>query len=151
MTVSDITAEDVQFSFDALANPDVGSAYTQSFLDAVASWRVIDADTFEVVAKEPLYTFLHNVANWIIPKHIWETVPVADWRTDPGATGQDPVAGGRLRGLEVPGVATGRERDPRSQRRLLSEGALPRLLRHPHLAGPDSDRQRPPQRRGGCG
>jgi peptide/nickel transport system substrate-binding protein len=87
----DITAEDVQFSFDALANPEVGSAYTQSFLDAVASWRVIDADTFEVVANEPLYTFLHNVANWIIPKHIWETVPVADWRTDPGATGQDPA------------------------------------------------------------
>jgi peptide/nickel transport system substrate-binding protein len=87
----DITAEDVQFSFDALANPEVGSAYTQSFLDAVASWRVIDEDTFEVVAKEPLYTFLHNVANWIIPKHIWENVPVADWRTDPGATGQDPA------------------------------------------------------------
>jgi peptide/nickel transport system substrate-binding protein len=87
----DITADDVQFSFDALANPEVGSAYTQSFLDAVASWRVIDEDTFEVVAKEPLYTFLHNVANWIIPKHIWETVPVADWRVDPGATGQDPT------------------------------------------------------------
>jgi hypothetical protein len=26
--------------------------------DAVASWRVIDVDTFEVVAKEPLYHFL---------------------------------------------------------------------------------------------
>jgi peptide/nickel transport system substrate-binding protein len=87
----DITADDVQFSFDALANPDVGSAYTQSFLDAVASWRVIDDDTFEVVAKEPLFTFLYQIATWIIPKHIWEAVPVADWRTDPGATGQDPA------------------------------------------------------------
>jgi peptide/nickel transport system substrate-binding protein len=86
---TDVTTDDVQFSFDALANPDVGSAYTQSFLDAVESWRVIDADTFEVVAKEPLYTFLHNVTTWVIPKHIWENVPVADWRTDPGATGQD--------------------------------------------------------------
>jgi peptide/nickel transport system substrate-binding protein len=87
----DITADDVEFSFDALANPDVGSAYTQSFLDAVASWRVIDADTFEVVAKEPLVTFLNDIATSIIPKHIWESVPVADWRTDPGATGQDPT------------------------------------------------------------
>ena len=26
----------------------------------------------------------------VIPKHIWENVPVADWRTDGGATGQDP-------------------------------------------------------------
>jgi peptide/nickel transport system substrate-binding protein len=86
----DITADDVQFSFDALANPDIGSAYTQSFLDAVESWRVVDEDTFEVVAKEPLFTFLYDIATWIIPKHIWESVPVADWRTDGGATGQDP-------------------------------------------------------------
>ena len=45
---TDITADDVQFSFDALANPEVGSSYTQSFLDATESWRVIDEHTFEV-------------------------------------------------------------------------------------------------------
>jgi peptide/nickel transport system substrate-binding protein len=88
---TDVTAEDVQFSFDALANPDVGSAYTQSFLDAAESWRAIDDDTFEVVSREPLYTFLYNLVTWIIPTHIWEDVPVADWRTDGGATGQDPT------------------------------------------------------------
>src|SRR4029079_15090705 len=55
---TDITAEDVKFSYDALANPDVGSSYTQSFLDATESWRVIDEHTFEAVAKEPLFTFL---------------------------------------------------------------------------------------------
>ena len=27
---------------------------------------------------------------FIVPKHIWENVPVADWRNDPGATGADP-------------------------------------------------------------
>jgi peptide/nickel transport system substrate-binding protein len=85
-----ITADDVQFSFDALANPDVGSSYTQSFLDATASWRVIDDHTFEGVAKEPLFTFLYDLVTWIVPKHIWENVPVKDWRTDGGATGQDP-------------------------------------------------------------
>jgi peptide/nickel transport system substrate-binding protein len=88
---TDITADDVQFSFDALANKDVGSAYTQSFLDAAESWRVIDEHTFEVVAREPLYTFLYDLVTWIIPKHVWENVPVADWRTDGGATGQDPT------------------------------------------------------------
>jgi peptide/nickel transport system substrate-binding protein len=87
---TDITAEDVQFSFDALANLEVGSAYTQSFLDAAESWRVIDEHTFEVVAREPLFTFLYDLVTWIVPKHIWECVPVADWRTDGGATGQDP-------------------------------------------------------------
>ena len=84
-----ITSDDVQFSFDALANKDVGSSYTQSFLDAVASWRAIDEHTFEVVAKEPLFTFLYDLVTWIIPKHIWENVPVKDWRNDPGATGTD--------------------------------------------------------------
>ncbi|HEX2280940.1 MAG TPA: ABC transporter substrate-binding protein, partial [Thermomicrobiales bacterium] len=87
---TDVTADDVQFSFDSLANREVGSAYTQSFLDAAESWRVIDEHTFEVVAREPLFTFLYDLVTWIIPKHIWENVPVADWRTDGGATGQDP-------------------------------------------------------------
>ncbi len=86
----DFTAADVQFSFDTTANLEVGSAYTQSFLNAVKSWRVIDADTFEVVAKEPRFTFLYEMVAFIVPKHIWESVPVADWRTDGGSTGQDP-------------------------------------------------------------
>jgi peptide/nickel transport system substrate-binding protein len=52
---------------------------------------VIDKHTFEVVAKEPLWTFLNDFYSVVIPKHIWENVPVADWRTDGGATGQDPT------------------------------------------------------------
>jgi peptide/nickel transport system substrate-binding protein len=88
----DVTAEDVQFSFDAMADPDLGSAYTGAFLDATESWRVIDDDTFEVVAHEPLATFLFDlVPVFIIPKHIWESIPSTDWRTDPGATGIDPL------------------------------------------------------------
>ncbi|MCC7022913.1 MAG: hypothetical protein IT338_08805 [Thermomicrobiales bacterium] len=87
----DVTAADVQFSFDALANPDVGSSYTQSFLEATESWRAIDDDTFEVVAKEPLVTFLYDLVTWVIPKHVWEGAPPKEWRTDPGATGQNPA------------------------------------------------------------
>jgi peptide/nickel transport system substrate-binding protein len=87
---TDVTAEDVQFSFDAMANLDVGSAYSQRFLDSTASWRVIDEYTYELVAKEPLWTYLIGFVSTVIPKHIWENVPVADWRTDGGATGQDP-------------------------------------------------------------
>jgi len=87
----DVTAEDVIFSADALANPDVGSAYTGSFVDTVESWRAIDENTVEFVAKEPVFTFLYDIQPLtIIPKHIWGEVPPADWRTDPGATGTDP-------------------------------------------------------------
>jgi peptide/nickel transport system substrate-binding protein len=88
---ADITADDVQFSFDALANKEVGSSYSQTFLEATESWRVIDEHTFEVVAREPLYTFLYDLVTWIVPKHIWEDVPIGEWRTDGGATGQDPA------------------------------------------------------------
>ncbi len=88
---TDVTAEDVVFSLDALANLDVGSSYTQSFIDAAESWRAIDEDTVEVVAREPLFTFLYDLISWVIPKHIWENVPVSEWRTDGGATGQDPA------------------------------------------------------------
>jgi len=87
----DVTAEDVQFSADALANPDTGSVYTGTFVDTVESWRAIDDETFEMVAKEPFFTFLFDIQTlFIIPKHIWENVPYADWRNDPGATGTDP-------------------------------------------------------------
>jgi len=87
----DVTAEDVQFSADALANPDTGSVYTGTFVDTVESWRAIDDETFEMVAKEPFFTFLFDIQTlFIIPKHIWENVPYAEWRNDPGATGTDP-------------------------------------------------------------
>ena len=88
---TDFTAEDVVFSADALANPDAGSVYTGSFVDTFESWRAIDDDTFELVAKEPTYTALFEILSlYIIPKHLWENVPLTEWRTDPGATGTDP-------------------------------------------------------------
>ena len=88
---TDVTAEDVQFSADALADPETGSAYTGTFVDTVESWRAVDDDTFEMVAKEPVFTFLFDIQTlFVIPKHIWEDVPHAEWRNDPGASGADP-------------------------------------------------------------
>ena len=86
----DVTAEDVKLSFDALADPATGSVYTGSFNDSVVAWRVIDDNTFEMVAKEPLYTVLYDIVAYIVPKHIWGDIPFADWRNDPGAAGADP-------------------------------------------------------------
>ena len=86
-----VTADDVQFSFDALADPATSSAYTSSFLDTTASWRVVDPHTFEMVAKEPTIDFLYNLVAYIIPKHVWEPVARKDWKGDGGATGLDPA------------------------------------------------------------
>ena len=83
----------------------------------------------------------------IIPKHIWESVPVADWRTDPGATGQDPsrvVGSGPFKFQEW--------RQGESVTLVRNDdyyGKVPYLDSYvdPHLAGPDCRRQRAAQRR----
>ena len=86
----DLTADDVAFSFESLADPVLASPYTGQFLDAVASWKVIDADTIQVVSNGVRADFLNNAGFIIIPKHIWESIPRDQWATDPGSTGQDP-------------------------------------------------------------
>lgn len=88
---TDFTAADVIFSMDALASPESASTYTGSFLDTAASWRAIDDNTVEFVAKEPRYTVLYDLFGLqIIPKHIWESIPMAEWSTNDAATGVDP-------------------------------------------------------------
>ena len=86
-----VTADDVIFSLDALANENTGSVYTGSFLAAAKEWSKVDDHTVQIVANEPLFTFLYDIVLWVIPKHIWESVPVEEWGTDPGATGEDPT------------------------------------------------------------
>ncbi|MDQ2683180.1 MAG: ABC transporter substrate-binding protein [Chloroflexota bacterium] len=83
------TSADVAFSFESLSDPALASPYTGSFLDAVASWNVIDDYTIEIVSNGVRADFLNNAAFFIIPKHIWESVPRDQWATDPGSTGQD--------------------------------------------------------------
>src|SRR5829696_13397 len=54
----DVTAEDVKFSFDAALNPNTGSSYTTLFNENIASYRVIDENTFEVTARDHYVSFL---------------------------------------------------------------------------------------------
>lgn len=91
---TDVTSDDVLFSFDARTNPAVGGSYQSTVAAGIASYRAIDADTFEVVAPDRLASFLTDVVFYvpIIPKHIWESVPqeTEPWGSDPGSTGEDP-------------------------------------------------------------
>lgn len=88
----DFTADDVKFSFDAVLNPNTGSAYASTVRAAVASYRVIDPDTFQIVAKDKFVTFFYDVPATILimPKHIWENVGFESWTFDGGSTGKDP-------------------------------------------------------------
>lgn len=88
----DFTADDVQFSFDAVRDPNTGSAYRTIFNDAVASYRAVDPDTFEITARDRLVTFMFEGPGsvTIMPKHIWESVGFESWSFDDGSTGKDP-------------------------------------------------------------
>lgn len=88
----DFTADDVKFSFDAVLNPNTGSLYASTVKAAVASYRVIDPDTFEITAKDKFVTFFYDVPATILimPKHVWEKVGFESWTFDSGSTGKDP-------------------------------------------------------------
>jgi len=88
----DFTADDVQFSFDAVRDPNTGSAYRTIFNDAITSYRAVDPDTFEIVARDKLVTFMFEGPGsvTIMPKHIWESVGFESWSFDEGSTGKDP-------------------------------------------------------------
>jgi peptide/nickel transport system substrate-binding protein len=86
------TANDVVFSFDAQSREETGTQFQASFTNAVESYRKVDSNTVEVVAKDVFapIVFLGNTLTAIVPKHVWRDIPFEDWATDPGSTGEDP-------------------------------------------------------------
>ncbi len=86
-----VTADDVIFSFDSMLDENTLSVRRSGVVLALESYSKVDDKTVQLVSKGPLATFVADTAGTvgIIPKHIWEDVPVADWGSDPGATGQD--------------------------------------------------------------
>jgi peptide/nickel transport system substrate-binding protein len=88
---ADVTADDVAFSFDAVLDPNLNSQYRSQVREVVKSYRVVDADTFEITATDRFVTFLYNApaSVFIVPKHIWGSVPFEQWSFDGGSTGED--------------------------------------------------------------
>jgi peptide/nickel transport system substrate-binding protein len=87
-----VTADDVVFSLDFARSGESVYAYTTQMVDSIASYGAVDDKTVEIVATAPLASFLYDVPGTlaVMPKHIWEDVPFAEWQNDPGSTGQDP-------------------------------------------------------------
>src|SRR5690606_34520941 len=88
-----VTAEDVVFSFDSVLDESSLSVRRSDLLQVVDSYRAVDDHTFEMTAKDTFATTLIKSAKLvaIVPKHIWEPIPFADWGSAPGSTGSDPA------------------------------------------------------------
>jgi peptide/nickel transport system substrate-binding protein len=88
-----VTADDVAFSFDITLAEDTLSPRRGAVDLMLDSYTVVDEKTIQFLAKDRFATFLENTVALvaIMPKHIWQDVPAADWGTDPGSTGQDPA------------------------------------------------------------
>jgi len=87
-----VTAADVVFSFQAALAEGNLSQITSTVADVLAEVRAVDDHTVELVAKDLFATFVESTAALvaIVPKHIWQSVPPANWGNDSGSTGQDP-------------------------------------------------------------
>jgi peptide/nickel transport system substrate-binding protein len=88
----DVTANDVVFSFDAALDPNTGFFYRSIVNEAIESYRAIDDDTVEIVARERTVTFLYEGPGAVVvmPRHIWGEIGPEAWSFDGGSTGQDP-------------------------------------------------------------
>ncbi len=88
----DFSAKDVVFSFDAALDPNTGFFYRSIVNEAIDSYRAIDDDTVEFVARERTVTFLYEGpgAVVIMPEHVWGAIGPEAWSFDGGSTGQDP-------------------------------------------------------------
>jgi peptide/nickel transport system substrate-binding protein len=100
-----VTADDVVFSFDSILDEQSLSTRTSRVAPALASYRAIDETTIEMVGFAPSATFLEDTAMqvYILPRHVWQDVPVGEWGSDPGGTGTDPsrvVGSGPFRFVE---------------------------------------------------
>jgi len=78
-----VTAEDVRFSFAAFADP-VIDALARTAIEGRLEAFVVDSTTVDIRFTEPspeqLYDATYHVR--IIPRHVWQDVPIAAWPTD---------------------------------------------------------------------
>jgi peptide/nickel transport system substrate-binding protein len=87
-----VTAADVEFTFNSVLAEDSLSVRRSTVMGTLKELVVVDDHTVQLIAQAPSATFVSDAAGQfgILPKHIWESVPFAEFGADPGSTGQDP-------------------------------------------------------------
>ena len=87
-----VTAADVEFTFQSVLAEDSLSVRQGTVASTLSELVVVDDHTVQLIALAPSATFVNDAAGQfgILPRHIWESVPFAEFGADPGTTGQDP-------------------------------------------------------------
>jgi ABC-type transport system substrate-binding protein len=78
------TADDVVFTWDSYMNPEVASPLESWAEEVIGVGNVVKVDDYTVKFNlpKPYAYFIETVlSTWIIPKHVLESVPAADWKT----------------------------------------------------------------------
>jgi peptide/nickel transport system substrate-binding protein len=88
-----VTAHDCVFTLDAVLDERSLSGIQSEVVKVVRSYRAVDDQTFELVGRQPMALLIDKSVGGlsIVPRHIWESVPLTEWGSDPGATGADPA------------------------------------------------------------
>ena len=73
-----LTMDDVMFTFESIKSKDVQSPLAPMFSGAVIE-RVND-ETVRFTLPDPYPAFPHSLTVGIIPKHLWSSIPGAQWR-----------------------------------------------------------------------
>ncbi len=87
-----VTAHDCVFTLDSVLDEGSLSPIRSDVVRVVEAYRAIDDHTFELTAQQPVATLFDKSVGGlaIVPKHVWESIPLDEWGTAPGATGVDP-------------------------------------------------------------
>ncbi len=84
---TEMTAEDVKFSFNRLKDEDYGSPRRGDFV-VIEEMNIIDDYTIEVILKEPNMVFMTDLGvGYIVPKHYVEEVGDSEFAEKPIGTG----------------------------------------------------------------
>lgn len=94
-----ITADDIVFTIKTMQNTDINSPYLANWVGVKAE-KVNDV-TVKFTLQKPYATFLENCTIKIMPRHIWEQVPIANFSSDPRNTVEQTIGSGRYKVKEV--------------------------------------------------
>jgi len=84
----ELTAEDVQFTYDLIMDPNTQSAL-RSHYELVEKFEALDKYTFKVILKKPFTPLLQKMTQYILPKHLLinEDIHTTPFNYNPIGTG----------------------------------------------------------------